>query len=236
MLSVSLPQVALELERAGVGLHVREATWARETAASASARRARSFQLPPASPTSGIRPSHFSATRMWAWIQLSASLMRSSEWWWTTLKSAVTTLRPAVPHLQAEVEVVAVELPERLVEADVADRPGRQAEHEAVDGVDLAGARVGRHLVAVPGEAGQLAAAQLAVAVDERRPRHRALPPRDAAHADRADAADHADLRVAPARAGAWRRSRCRRSRRPGAASTSASRSSRSATMSRIRL
>ena len=46
--------------------------------------------------------------------------------------------------------------------------------------------------------------------------RHRALPPGDAAHADRADAADDADLRVAERLRAAWRRSRDRRSRRPG--------------------
>ena len=43
----------------------------------------------------GIRPSHFSATRMCASIQVSGSPISSSEWWWMTLKSAVTTLRPA---------------------------------------------------------------------------------------------------------------------------------------------
>ena len=51
--------------------------------------------VPPAAPTFGMRPSHFSATRMWASTQVSGLPMRSSEWWWMTLKSAVTTLRPA---------------------------------------------------------------------------------------------------------------------------------------------
>ena len=114
-----------------------------------------------------------------------------------TWKSAVTILLAGLAHLQAEVEVVAVQLAERLVEADVADRPRREREDEAVDGVHLARARVRRPLLALPGERREIAAAELAVAVDERRPGHRALPPRDAAHADRADAAHDADLGVA---------------------------------------
>ena len=71
--------------------------WSRSRAASrsASARRARSFQLPGALPTPGIRPSHFSATRMWASTHSSVSVTSSSEWWWTARMSAVTTLRPA---------------------------------------------------------------------------------------------------------------------------------------------
>ena len=87
---------------------------------------------------------------MWAAIQVSGLLTSSSEWWWTTLKSAVTTFLPAVAHLQAEVEVVAVQLPERLVEADVAHDPGGEAEDEAVDGVDLAGLRVRRQALLAP--------------------------------------------------------------------------------------
>ena len=70
--------------------------WVRASAASASARRARCSQPPAgAGATPGMRPSHFSATRMCAAIQVSGWLTSSSEWWWTTLKSAVTTLRPA---------------------------------------------------------------------------------------------------------------------------------------------
>src|SRR2546430_1015267 len=42
-----------------------------------------------------------------------------------------------------------------------------------------------------------IASAQFRVAVDERGPCHGALPPRDAADADRADAPDDADLRLA---------------------------------------
>src|SRR5215217_3378614 len=107
-------------------------------------------------------------------------------------------LAPGRADLQAEVEVVPVQqLAERLVEADVAHRPWRQPEHEAVDRIDLAGARVGRQLAAVPRERRQVAAAELAVAVDERGPRDRALPPRDAADADRPDRADDADVSVA---------------------------------------
>ena len=49
-------------------------------------------------------------------------------------------------HLQAVVEVVAVELAERLVEADVAHHPRREDEHEAVDGVDLPQLRVARRI------------------------------------------------------------------------------------------
>ena len=72
-----------------------ETAAARAASASASARRARARQSPPPCPTPGIRPSHFSATRMCASIQPSGSPMSSSEWWWTARKSAVTTLRPA---------------------------------------------------------------------------------------------------------------------------------------------
>src|SRR4051794_31870720 len=102
-------------------------------------------------------------------------------------------LPAGLADLQAEVEVVAVELPERLVEADVLDGPRRQREDEAVDGLDLPRLRVGRQLIGIPREALELAAAELAVAVAERCPRGGALPPRDRPDADRADAADDAD-------------------------------------------
>ena len=76
----------------------------------------------------------------------------------------MTTFLPASRTVQAEVEVVAVQRAERLVEAQVAHDPRRQAQDEAVDGVDLAGAGVGRLLLAAQANAGQLAAAELAVA------------------------------------------------------------------------
>jgi hypothetical protein len=69
--------------------------------------------------------------------------------------------------LEAEVEVIAVQLPERLVEADVPDYPRRQRDEEAVDGVDLAGARVRRHGIGVPRERREVPPAVLPVAVDE---------------------------------------------------------------------
>ena len=69
-----------------------------------------------------------------------------------------------------------------------------------------------------PREGGQVAAAVLVVAVHERGERDRALPPGDAAHADRADAADHADLGIGERRARLRRRSRRRRSPCPGGA------------------
>ena len=43
-------------------------------------------------PTPGIRPSHFSAIAMCAWTHDSGSANGISEWLWTALKSAVTTL------------------------------------------------------------------------------------------------------------------------------------------------
>ena len=78
---------------------------------------------PAASPTPGMRPSHFSATLMWASIQPPMSPIRSSEWWWITLMSCGHHLPAGLPGLQADVEVVAVELAQPLVEAQLRARP-----------------------------------------------------------------------------------------------------------------
>ena len=54
------------------------------------------------------------------------------------------------PRLTAEVEVVAVDLAEGLVESQVLDRPRRDGHHEAIDRVDLAGVRERRGLLPLP--------------------------------------------------------------------------------------
>ena len=61
-------------------------------AASASARSARAKG---SAPVSGRWSCHFSASLMWVWIQVSGSLISSSEWWWMARKSAVATFLPA---------------------------------------------------------------------------------------------------------------------------------------------
>ena len=57
---------------------------------------------------------------------LGSSISRS-EWWWTTWRSAVTTFLPAVARLHADVEVIAVDLAQRLVEAQVRASPTARA-------------------------------------------------------------------------------------------------------------
>ena len=52
-------------------------------------------------------------------------------------------LLPGGPDLLADIEVVAVELAEGLVEADVLDDPPGDGHHEAIDHVDLARPRLG---------------------------------------------------------------------------------------------
>ncbi len=140
---------------------------------------ARSFQVPGPVPMPGMRPSHFSATAMCAWTHSSWSGTISSGRWWIARTSAVSDLAARLADLQAEVQVVAVEAAQVLVEADVAHRPGRQDQEEAVERLDLADARVGRRLAPVPGEGRQVAAAMLFVAVDERasvtEPSHQAM-------------------------------------------------------------
>ena len=110
--------------------------------------------------------------------------------------SCVTTFLPGGPGLQADVEVVAVELTESLVEAQLANRPGRHGDHEPVDGVHLAGLAVRRDVVAVPGRSRDAAASVLPVAMLERRPGHGPLPPRDAPDPDRPGAPDYRHLGI----------------------------------------
>ena len=59
------------------------------------------------------------------------------------------------PRLQAEVDVIAVQLPERLVEAEGAHRPRREHQQEAVDHVDLAGAGERRPLAGAHAKPGR---------------------------------------------------------------------------------
>jgi hypothetical protein len=90
------------------------------------------------------------------------------------------------PRAEADVDVVGMEAAERLgVEAQVAHRPGRQHEQQAIDRVD-------RDI----GEAVVDATARLLDAAG-----HLALPPGQRAHAARADRADDRHLRVGEQRA-----------------------------------
>ena len=101
-----------------------------------------------------------------------------------------------LPGLTADVEVVPVQLAERLVELQVAYRPGREGEDEAVERVDLSGVADRHRLGGVPGHRVELPAADLRVPMGERCPRHRAVPPSDAADPDRPRAADDRYIRV----------------------------------------
>ena len=130
-------------------------------------------------------------------------------------------LPAGLAHLKAEVQVVAVQLAQRLVEADVAHHPGRHRQQEPVQRVHLTDSRVRRSLRPRPREGRQLPAAVLLVALEERRKRDRPLPPGDAAHADRADAPDHTHGRDPSAPVAPWGRSRRRRARCPDAAAPS---------------
>ena len=80
-----------------------------------------------------------------------------------------------------------MDLADRLVEADVAHYPRRQAEHEPVQRVDLAGARVAGKFLLAPGERLDLAAPELLVTVGEGSPGDGSLPPGDRADVDRPD-------------------------------------------------
>ena len=147
VLSGDFGELPLELERPCVGLeHGRDGLRAR-SAASASARRARCRHSPATAPTPGICPSHFSATRMCAAIHVSRVADELERVVVDDAEVGRHHLAAGGAHLQAEVEVVAVQPAERLVEADVAHRPRRQRQHEAVDRVDLAGVRERRQLV-----------------------------------------------------------------------------------------
>ena len=100
-------------------------------------------------------------------------------------------------HLQAVVQVVAMDLAAQvLVEPDVAYGPWRKPKHEPVDGVDWAGARIARQLLVEPGERGDLTPAEFPVAMGERRPCDRSLPPGDAADIDCADASHDRHVRI----------------------------------------
>ncbi len=100
--------------------------------------------------------------------------------------------------LHADIEVVAVQdTTDRLVEAEVLDRPRREGHDEAVDRVHLAGLRIGGDLLGVPGEGRDLAAAELLEPVRERGPGHRAFPPGDTANVESPGAADEGNRRIA---------------------------------------
>jgi hypothetical protein len=100
-------------------------------------------------------------------------------------------------RLEAEVEVVAVQTAEGLVEAQLSDRPRRHHDHEPVDRLDLAELGVRGNVVGVPGHRRDLAPAVLGIAVGESRPGDGTFPPGDAADADRPRAAHDGDVRIA---------------------------------------
>jgi hypothetical protein len=99
--------------------------------------------------------------------------------------------------LQADVEVVAMELAEGFIEAKVLHGPRAEAENEPVDRVDLSGPGIRRHMrFALPAEPGDVSATELVVAVSKRTPDLRTLPVGDAAGTDYPDAADDRYLGV----------------------------------------
>ena len=214
-----------------------ETAAARAASASASARRARARQSPPPWPTPGIRPSHFSRD---AHVRLDPALGVADQ------LERVVVDGPEVRghHLAAGGSRPAGRSRRRSRAAARATR--RSAGCARPTATARAGsrrrrrprrcARTGGRVAAVPREARQVAAAELAVAVDERRPRDRALPPRDAAHAERADAARDRDVGIGEHARGPWRRSAASTSSVSWWTSTSASRSSHAAAWSRMRL
>ena len=123
--------------------------------------------------------------------------MRTREWWWIDPQVGRDHLLPSRPGLHADVEVVAVKDPaDRLVEAEVLDRPRRERDHESVDRIDLSGLGVDGDLLRDPAQRRQLATAVLVEAVRERRPLHRPLPPGDAADVGSARAPDQPHVGV----------------------------------------
>src|SRR6266511_2089716 len=100
------------------------------------------------------------------------------------------------PCLTADVEVIAVQAAERLVEAELPGRPGGEDHDEAVDGIDLAGLGEGRLLAPDEGHRGEVASAKLLVLVAEGRPPHGTLPPGDAPDADGTRTTHDGDVRI----------------------------------------
>ena len=190
---------------------------ARAASRSASARSARSRHVPSASPDARHPPVPLlrdADVRVDPLLGVGQHLQRPVV---DRLEVGGHDLAARLAHLEAEVEVVAVEGAEVLVEAQVAHDPRREDEHEAVERLDLAGARVRRRVAPVPRERLEVAPAVLPVAVDERR-RASPTPPTRRCCGRRSRRRSRSGLRRGRrAWPGSSSTARARRSRRPGA-------------------
>src|SRR6188508_838248 len=86
---------------------------------------------------------------------------------------------------------------QRLVEAELVNGPGRHDNHHAVDRVDLTSAGVWGDPLGYPRQRGDLAPAELLVAVSEGRPGDGPGPPGDASNPHGAGATHDRHVRVA---------------------------------------